>query len=77
MVLETNDPDTVQARYTTAGGSYFAPLLHMMRGSSSRFPAFDAVGAVRTSRASRPRPHGLGCIYSGIDRRYWTKSLFS
>ena len=49
VVLETNDSGTVQAKYTTAGGSYFGPLLHMMRGgNTSRFPVFDAVGAVRS-----------------------------
>jgi len=32
VALETNDSGTIQARYTTAGGSYFAPFLHMTRG---------------------------------------------
>ncbi len=47
IVLETDDAGTIQARYTTASGSYFAPFLHMTRGSTSVFPTFDAVGAVR------------------------------
>ncbi len=47
IVLETDDAGAIQASYTTAGGSYFAPFLHLQRGGTSVFPAFDAVGAVQ------------------------------
>jgi RHS repeat-associated protein len=38
----------VQARYTTAAGSYYAPLLHMWRVTGeSRFPMYDLTGSAR------------------------------
>jgi RHS repeat-associated protein len=49
VLEETNDAGTVQARYTTAAGSYYAPLLHIWRvtDSLSRFPMYDLTGSVR------------------------------
>ena len=48
MLEETNDSGTVQSRYTTASPSYFSPLLHMWRTSStSRFPLYDMTGSAR------------------------------
>lgn len=49
VLEETSDGGTVQARYTTAAGSYYAPLLHLWRvtGSLSRFPMYDLTGSAR------------------------------
>ena len=49
VLEETNDAGTVQARYTTAAGSYYAPLLHIWRVSDSlsRFPVYDLTGSAR------------------------------
>ena len=49
VLEETNNAGTVLARYTTAAGSYYAPLLHIWRVSDSlsRFPMYDLAGSVR------------------------------
>jgi RHS repeat-associated protein len=48
VLEETSDGGTVQARYTTASGSYYAPLLHLWRVTGeSRFPMYDLTGSVR------------------------------
>jgi uncharacterized protein RhaS with RHS repeats len=46
VLEETDSAGAVLARYTTAAGSYYAPLLHMWRasGSLSRFPMYDLTG---------------------------------
>jgi hypothetical protein len=37
----------MQARYTTASGSYYAPLLHFTSSDGSvRYPDYDGVGAI-------------------------------
>jgi len=48
VLEETNDSGSVLARYTTQDPSYFSPLLHMWRSSStSRFPLYDLTGSAR------------------------------
>jgi RHS repeat-associated protein len=48
VLEELNDYGSMVARYTAAGGSYFAPWLHVKRSTGeSRWPAYDAIGTVR------------------------------
>jgi len=47
VLEETNDSGAMQARYTTASGSYYAPLLHFTSSDGSvRYPDYDGVGAI-------------------------------
>ena len=46
VLEETNDAGSTLARYTLAGGSYFAPLLHLKRATGgSRFQPYDGIGS--------------------------------
>jgi RHS repeat-associated protein len=48
VLEETDNAGAVLARYTTAAGSYYAPLLHLWRVTGeSRFPMYDLAGSVR------------------------------
>ncbi|MFB3883455.1 MAG: RHS repeat domain-containing protein [Armatimonadota bacterium] len=49
VLEETDNAGAVLARYTTAAGSYYAPLLHLYRasGSLSRLPMYDLTGSLR------------------------------
>jgi RHS repeat-associated protein len=48
VLEETDNAGAVLARYTTAAGSYYAPLLHLWRVTGeSRFPMYDLTGSVR------------------------------
>jgi RHS repeat-associated protein len=50
VLEDTSDAGATQARYTTASGSYFSPLLHFFTGGDwtlRRYPAYDNVGTAR------------------------------
>jgi uncharacterized protein RhaS with RHS repeats len=45
---ETDNAGALLARYTTASGSYYEPLLHFKRADGSvRYPIYDGVGTAR------------------------------
>jgi RHS repeat-associated protein len=48
VLEETDDSGNLQVRYTTASGSYYAPLLHFkLADGTVRYPLYDGVGTVR------------------------------
>lgn len=48
VLEETDGSGSVLARYTSSGPSYFGPLLHTWRSTSTgRFPLYDLTGSTQ------------------------------